>query len=130
MAGVGSSERTYRVLFDKFIEGRVRTVYEPQEKNPSGEVHEELALYSCDESAETIVLREFHTEGMVITYRLASTEPDPVFESTEIENGPPGLRARVTLHRDAAGGVEEVFELAPAGKPFEECIRSRLTRVG
>ena len=43
--GDGKLRREYRlVLGDRFIEVRNRSVYPPQEKNPEGEVHEDVLI--------------------------------------------------------------------------------------
>ena len=128
-AGTGSDSRTYAQLLGRFVECRNRSEFAPQEANPNGEVHEDLVIYSYDEGAATIVARAFHTEGFVITYHLAKgSEDDLVFASTEVENGPPGLGARLTLHIEGPDAFEEVFELGPADGPFEEYLRNHWTR--
>lgn len=127
-AGSGRGERSYRPRFDRFIETRTRTVYPPQEVNPSGEVHEELGFFSYDVEAGEVVLRELHTEGFVITYTLAENETELVFVSREFENGPPGMRARLTLRAGGADSFQERFELAPASGSFKEYVRSEWVR--
>ncbi len=128
-AGVGTGSRVYRsIVADRFIEVRNTSTYEPQELNPDGEVHEELGIFSHDDARATIVFREFHSEGFVITYALESDSDGLLFVSDEIENGPEGLGARLTLRTGDADRFEEVFELAPAGKPYEVYIRSAWAR--
>jgi hypothetical protein len=53
-----------------------------------------------------------------------------VFTSEAIENIPAGWRARETYVIHGPDDFEEIFELAAAGKPFEEYSRARLKRVG
>jgi hypothetical protein len=44
-AGSGTVERTYdRILGGRFIRVQNRSTYPPQEKNPKGEVHEDLVM--------------------------------------------------------------------------------------
>jgi len=51
-AGVGVGFRTYRrVVGDRFVELRNTSTYQPQELNPDGEVHEDLGIFSYDDSA-------------------------------------------------------------------------------
>lgn len=52
---------------DRFDELRNTSTSEPQELNPEGKVHEDLGIFSYDENRARIVLREFHSEGFVIT---------------------------------------------------------------
>ena len=64
--GVGKSERTYEfVLGGRFLQVRNKSVYEPQPKNPKGEVHEDWGMVSFDGGRKLFVLRQFHVEGFV-----------------------------------------------------------------
>ena len=41
-SGTGRVERTYeRIMRDRFLQGRNKTVYDANEKNPNGETHED-----------------------------------------------------------------------------------------
>jgi hypothetical protein len=67
--GNGTVRREYRlVLRDRFIEGRTTSTYPPQEKNPNGEVHEDIAYFSYDRSSKAFKMRQFHVEGFVTQY--------------------------------------------------------------
>ena len=52
-----------------------------------------------------------------------------VFVTASIENIPSGWRARETYTFLGPDVLEEVFELAPPGKPFELYSRARLKRL-
>jgi hypothetical protein len=130
--GKGSSERVYeRVLRSRFIRARNTAVYPPQEKNPKGETHEDEGVFSFDRARKLIVFRQFHVEGFVTTYvQDAAAEPGTLsFTSESIENIPAGWRARETYRFHGPDEVEEIFELAEAGKPFTVYSRTRLKRV-
>jgi len=130
--GNGTVERDYeRVLRSRFIRGRNRSTYPPQEKNPKGEIHEDEGLFSFDRARKQIVFRQFHVEGFVTTYvQDAEAKPGTVSFTTEsIENIPAGWRARETYVFHGSDDIEEVFELAEAGKPFAIYSRTRLKRV-
>ena len=130
--GSGTVRRQYRlVLRDQFIEVRNTSTYPPQDKNPKGEVHEDVGYISHDRARQRLVLRQFHVEGFVNQY-VEDAESSPgrvVFVSEAIENIPPGWRARETYVVHGPDEFEEVFELAAAGKPFEVYSRTRLTRA-
>ena len=129
--GKGTVEREYeRVLGSRFIQVRNRSTYPPQEKNPKGETHEDIGLFSVDSARKRIVLRQFHAEGFVNQYVM---EPDSkadrlVLTTEAIENIPPGWRARETYLLTGSDQLEEIFELAAPGKDFELYSRNRLTR--
>jgi hypothetical protein len=130
--GKGTVEREYvRLLGTRFIQGRNRSSYPAQEKNPKGEVHEDMGVFSFDTARKTVVFRQFHIEGFVSQYVLdsESTATRLVLTTESIENIPAGWRARETYTFSSPNELEEVFELAEPAKPFELYSRTRLTRV-
>jgi hypothetical protein len=130
--GTGIVKREYtRILNDRFIRAQNQSVYPPQERNPTGENHEDLGVFSFDKSRSRMVFRQFHVEGFV-NHDVADAESQPrtvVFTSEAIENIPAGWRARETYVVLGPDEFEEVFELAEPGKPFEAYSRARLKRV-
>jgi hypothetical protein len=130
--GKGTVEREYVLLLGtRFIQARNRSSYPPQEKNPKGEVHEDMGVFSFDTARKTIVFRQFHIEGFVSQYALEaeSTATRLVLATESIENIPAGWRARETYTFASPNELEEVFELAEPGRPFEVYSRTRLTRA-
>jgi hypothetical protein len=130
--GRGTVRRQYRlVLRDRFIEVRNTSTYPPQEKNPKGEVHEDIGYISSDRGRKRLVLRQFHVEGFVNQYVEEPESPAGrlVFVSEAIENIPAGWRARETYIVHGPDEFEEIFELAALDKPFELYSRARLKRV-
>ena len=120
-----------RILNSRFIRVENQSVYQPQEKNPKGETHEDFGVFSFDTSRRRAVLRQFHVEGFVNQYvaDLASRPATFEFTSEAIENIPPGWRARETYVVLGPDEFDEVFELAGPGKPFERYSRAHLKRV-
>ena len=132
-AGRGSVSRVYEpVLNGRFIHERNRSEYPAQAANPKGEIHEHWSFLSYDKIRQTVVLRQFHVEGFVNTYRLAprtGADKRLVFESDHIENLPADWKARETYEQIFEGEFTETFELAAPGKPFEVYGKSRLSRI-
>lgn len=128
--GKGTVRREYRlVLRDRFIEGRTTATYPPQEKNPKGEVHEDLAYLSYDRSSTAFKMRQFHVEGFVTEYVATPTPAsDIVFNSESLENIPAGWRARETWRITGPDTFVEIFELAEPGKDFTVYSETHLTR--
>lgn len=126
-------ERTYEfVLNNKFIFVRNKSIYEPQEKNPNGEVHEDWGIISYDRARETYIFRQFHIEGFVNHYVLNElTEENQAisFVTEGIENIPPGWKARETYRILGPEEFIEVFELAAPDKKFELYAENRFQRV-
>ena len=132
-AGTGVVNRSYEpVLGERFLHERNKSEYPPQAANPKGEVHEHWSFLSYDKIRKTVVLRQFHVEGFVNTYRLTPRQGSRkvlVFESEEIDNLPGEWRARETYEQISDDEFTETFELAPPGKPFETYGKTRLRRV-
>ena len=133
-AGKGVVSRTYEpVLRERFLHERNKSEYAPQAANPKGEVHEHWSVLGYDKIRQTVVFRQFHVEGFVITYRLALPQGGAskvlVFESEQIENLPGEWRARETYEQVSDDEFTETFELAPPTKPFETYGKTRFRRV-
>lgn len=130
--GASKAEREYKfVLQGKFLEAKNKSVYEPQEDNPKGEVHEDWGLFSYDHNRKKIVLRQFHVEGFVNQYVLDSLSADGktlVFVTKSIENIPSGWRARETYKILNDNEFIEIFELAAPEQDFEVYIENQFKR--
>ncbi len=130
--GKGTVRRRYTLLLkDQFIEVRNTSTYPPQEKNPKGEMHEDIGYISLDRTRKRLVLRQFHVEGFVNQYVEDSSPSSGTmsFTSEAIENIPDGYRALETYTMLGADEFEEVFEIAEPAKAFEVYSRSRFKRV-
>lgn len=132
-AGIGKGSRTYEFIMDGiYLFADNTSEFEPQEKNPEGEVHKDVSYVSYDKFRKTMVLREFHSESFVIQYTLDSLQSSGnkfVFVSESVENAPPGLRARVTLEIINENEFEETFELTFPGKDFTEYLKNYWSRA-
>ena len=130
--GVSKVEREYRLtLNDKFMHVHNVSTYEPQPKNPKGEIHEDWGMIGFDKSRKQFVFRQFNVESFVIHYVTTNISDDAktiVFTSEGIENIPAGWRARETYKIVNADEFVEVFELAGPGKEFETYSEARLRR--
>ena len=131
--GTGTVTREYAfALNSRFLRLVNRSDYPAQQKNPKGEIHQDEGFFSFDRARQRLVLRQFHVEGFVSQYvedTDLSSAGKFVFTSESIENIPAGYRARETYLINGPDEIEEVFELAAAGKPFEVYSRTRLKRI-
>jgi len=130
--GHGRSERTYSfVLKHRFLQVKNTSTYPPQEKNKSGEVHQDMGMIGYDRARKKFVFRQFHVEGFVNTY-VQEENSDPkqmVFVSESIENIAPGWRARETYRFLNENEFIERFELAEPGKDFTLYAEAHLKGV-
>ena len=131
--GHGEGRREYQfILRGQFLQVKNKTVYPPQEKNPKGETHEDMGLFSYDSRRKRFILRQFHVEGFVNQYveqERAPASKTLVFVSEGIENLPDGWRARETYRFLSDTEYTEVFELAPPKKEFTVYSESRWKRA-
>ncbi|HEY6547325.1 MAG TPA: heme-binding beta-barrel domain-containing protein [Vicinamibacteria bacterium] len=130
--GSGRVEREYRLTLNgRFIQVNSQSTYPPHEKNPKGEVHEEIGFISYDKAAKKLVLRQFHIEGFVNHYVLDSISEDGrtiVFVTAAIENIPAGWRGRETYQLVSDDEFVETFALAEPGKDFATYSETRFRR--
>ncbi|MGD2108159.1 MAG: hypothetical protein PVI86_02080 [Phycisphaerae bacterium] len=131
----GNSEltTTFRfVLQGEYLESRTRSVFPPQEGNPKGETHEDWGIISYDRNRQKFVYRQFNVEGFVNQYVLETLSgygTKLVFVTEKVENGPPGLGARLTYTLEGDDALHVTFELKWPGKDFDPCNENRLRRM-
>lgn len=131
-AGSGEVVRRYaKVMGGRFIQETNTSTYPPQEKNKKGEVHEHSGMFSYDRQRKALMLRQFHIEGFVNTYKQVSdgSAAKLVFESEAFENFNNAWKARETYEFDGNDRFVETFELAPPGKEFQVYSRTELKRA-
>ncbi len=120
------------MLNDQFIQINDRSVYEPQERNQAGEVHEEIGYISYDRSRDKFVLREFHVEGYVNQYVLEDWEVEGkvlVFKTESIENIRAGWQARTTYEIRGNDEFRETFDLAGPDQEWSCFITNEFKRA-
>lgn len=131
-SGVSKVTKDFQfVLNEKFLQLKTNAVFEPQEKNPKGEVHEDWGFFSFDQSRKKFVFRQFHVEAFIIQYILEEISNEGktiVLKSEHIENGPPGLEAKLIYKFIDDDTLEEGFYLGFAGKDLDCYITNLLKR--
>jgi len=130
--GTGKVVRRYEVILkERFLSERSQSTFAPTDKAKPGEVHEHLSLFSHDRKRNTLVFRQFHQEGFVVTYvlnRALGSSSRLVFESEQLENVPESWKARETYERQSDGEFTETFELSQGGKPYTVYSRNHFKR--
>jgi len=120
--GVSKGQQEWALaLRDRYIEVSNLTVFDPQEKNPKGERHEDRGFISYDQGRKAYVFRQFHVEGFVNQYVCSTPCPAGkvfTFVSESIENLPAGFKARLTYEVLSNNEFRQTFDLAEPGKDF------------
>lgn len=122
MSGVSTITQEYQfILRGTFLLMKTKSIFEPQEKNPKGEIHEDWGIFSYDQSRETYVLRGFYVEGFVNQYVLDSISEDKTvftFVTEQIENAPPGTKAKLEFKILEKNELEQSFFVAFPGQEY------------
>lgn len=130
--GISRVQREYKfALNGKFLQASHKSTYAPQEKNPKGEIHEDLGFFSYDKARNQFVFRQFHVEGFVNHYVSTNLSPDGktlIFETESIENIPAGYKGRETYKILNEDEFIETFEIAEPGKAYEVYSENRFKR--
>jgi hypothetical protein len=131
MSGQSTVEQDFElVLNGQFLCAKSNSVFEPQEKNPNGEIHEDIGYISYDSARKTFVLRAFYVEGFVNTYILGEISEDGkvlTFETESVENAPAGTKAELVYKVMGEGEIEEQFFVAWSGKDYGCFSTNQLT---
>jgi hypothetical protein len=109
------------VLNDQFLRTKSKSVFAPQEKNPDGEIHEDVGYISYDQARKQFVLRAFYVEGFINTYVLSEISGDGKtlsFVTESVENAPDGTRAKLVYKMLSEEKIEEQFFVAWPGKEY------------
>lgn len=120
-SGDSTVVQTYTfILNGQFLKMETRSEFKPQEKNPKGEIHEDLGIFSYDGSRKAFVLRGFYVEGFVNRYvgKTAEDGVSLIFETESVENAPAGTKARVEFLKKGPGEIEQNFYVAWPGRDF------------
>lgn len=131
--GVSKVTQVYEFIFNrKYLQMRTRAVFEPTEKSPKGEVHEDLGIFSYDQVRKTFVFRQFHIEGFVIQYILEKRDErinELTFISEQIENAPSGTKAKEAFKFINEDEIEQSFYVAWPNKDYACFALNKLKRT-
>lgn len=120
--GVSKVTQAYEfVLNGNFLHMKTRSVFEPTEKNPKGEIHEDFGIFSYDQGRKTFVMRGFYVEGFVNTYVMGDMSEDGknfMFLTEHVENAPDGTKAKLVYKVLGDDEIEQSFHVAFPGGEF------------
>ncbi|HJN16630.1 MAG TPA: hypothetical protein QGH10_14090 [Armatimonadota bacterium] len=120
------TQRYSFILGGKFLQARTRAAFPKQERNPDGELHEDMGVFSYDRARKKHVLRAFYVEGFVNQFVLEEITEDGrglTFVAEAIENAPEGTSAKLVYKLSADGVLTEQFFVAFPGQELS-CFSS------
>jgi hypothetical protein len=123
-------EREYELIMGgRFIRTSTLAVFEAAGPDTGSEVHRDIGLFSYDPDRDMLLLREFMSEGSVVTYVLERATADSLILVSERSEGAAGFRARLRYSLVDVDVHVEALDLAPPGKGFFTCHRMKMTRL-
>jgi hypothetical protein len=131
MNGISTVTQEYRyILNGKYLQMATKSEFKPQEKNPKGEIHEDIGIFSFDRSRKKIILRGFYIEGFINQYvgEVSKSGKTITFKTEAIENAPPGTRAKLVFEKISDNELEQSFFVAWPDKDFSCMSTNRLKR--
>jgi hypothetical protein len=105
----------------QYIEVKNESWFEPTEKKIKGEHHIDKGFISFDKSRNTIIFRQFNSEGYINQYFLNDTLSNDailVFETEIIENFMAGGKARWTIKKVSENKIETTFDVSFPNKEY------------
>jgi hypothetical protein len=131
-SGVSTVSKEFEfVLGGKYLRMITKSNFEPQEKNPKGEIHEDFGYISYDRSRKKFVFRQFHIEGFINQYIFDGISEDGKtirWVSEEMENAPPSWKVELIYTIKDDNTIEESFNLGMPDRDFECYNLNRLKR--
>ena len=131
--GLSKGKQNYQlVLRGRFLQVKNEARFDPQEKNPKGEFHEDIGLFSYDQARKFYVFRQFHVEGLVTQYickKILDEGKTFIFVSEQLENLPPEYKARLTYKILNPNEFQMTFDLATPGQDYECYASGVMKRV-
>jgi hypothetical protein len=131
MSGISSVTQEYQFIFNgQFLQMTTKSEFKPQEKNPKGEIHEDIGFFSFDRSRKKFMLRGFYAEGFINQYIGDISEDGQIisFETEAIENAPPGTKAKLVFQKISSDELEQSFHVAWPGRDFSCMSTNTLKR--
>lgn len=113
-----------------FVE-RTLDVFPPQMPSTEYEMHQDFVVYYRLEGSHRLRAKGFYVEGFVNSFDVEVSEDggQMVCDSTVVENGPEGMRARWTIHRETHDLWTGRFELAEPGQEYRLVETQTMERI-
>jgi hypothetical protein len=133
VSGDGIGYRTYSYeLGENYIMEKNQSTFPKTDKNPKGEVHKDIGIFSYNSNKKEIIYRSFNIENFTNIFVLndsLSNETKFVFITREIENNPGNWKARVIIEKISDAEFKEFFDIAMDGENFKSFLQNHWYKV-
>ena len=100
----------------RYLVERTLDMFPPARPTTEFELHQDVTTFY--RTAGGYRAKGFYVEGFVWNSTVTAGADRVVVETESVENGPAGIRARVTYVKDGPDGFKGTFELAMPGQDF------------
>lgn len=126
VAGDGVGFRIYTFELDEiYIMERNQSYFPKTKKQPRGEVHRDIGIFSYNGNKDEIIYRSFNVEGFTNIFVLDSAKSSDdkfVFITREVENNPGDWKAKVVVEKLSETEFIETFDIAMDGENFKHLL--------
>ena len=130
--GLAPGVRQYKfILKDRYLLVRQESAHPSQPKYPGGDEHSDLGIYSYDKARDSIVYRQFFSEGVIVQFTcdFEGKRFLCVSERTESSCGMQ-VEARFSFEIVDSERLKEVYEIGFDGRDLEVYFVIDLIRIG
>lgn len=113
----------------RYLVERTTAMFPPAEPSVDYELHEDMTVYYA--TGGELFAKSFFSEGFVqsSTVKVSADATEVVIESTAVEGGPPGMRARLTYRREADDHMTGTFQLDWSGQGYKTASTYEFKKV-
>ena len=113
-----------------FVE-RTLDMLPPDRPSTEYEIHQDFSVIYLDSATDSLRAKGFFVEGFVTSSNVLVDGGGSriLIESQHVENGPSGMRSRVSIERKTEDAYEGLFELAMQGGPYRQIEKLQMRRV-
>ncbi|MBU0741518.1 hypothetical protein KKG45_06675 [bacterium] len=101
----------------RYLVERTLAMFPPAEPSTDYETHQDMTVFYA--IGGELRSKGFFAEGLVQSSAVTVDGPRVIIESTEVEGGPPGMRARLVYERAGYDRFTGVFEVDWSGGGYE-----------
>ncbi len=114
-----------------YLVERTVALFPPPEPTTDYEIHQDFTVYYRNSTTGGFTAKSFFIEAYVVSSTVEVLEDGSVIvvESTDVENGPPGMRSRTTISREGDDAFALTFEIAMPGKDYSLYEEMTMRRV-
>ena len=129
---VNFAHKTYEYdLAGMYLVERTEALFPPEEPSTDFEVHQDVTYFYRDSFTGGFRAVGFYVESFVTISTVEVSEDGGriVVETTDVHNGPPGMRSRSTYTKETDDSFSLLFEVAMPGQDYalyEEIVMERI----